>query len=517
MASHRIGHVRQRSDERSAMRALALLGGALLALAIITRRVFGGRAHVSESAEAYRGARHRVLVLGGGFGGTTVARDLGTHFPNSHDVSILVVDRSTNMLFTPLLWTVADGRVNPNHVSVSLRGMQRNRPFHFLQADIQHIDVDRRVVTTSAGDRPYDTLVIAMGSQTSLPDLPGLKQHARRFASPQDAMELRNHLIDAIEAAHRVTDPAERAEWLTFVVAGAGDTGVELAATIHEYITNGLLAAYPWLARERPRVVLIGRNERVVPMSEPSASDAIHDALLRQGVEIMTSTSVTSATDRTVTTDKGTIAARTLYWAAGISAVPVAHDVDLEHARNGAIVVDDHLRAKNHPEIFVVGDSAWAFNANDGSSVPPTAQASESAGHYVANLIRRRIDGDLSPSKPYSFHSKGMLVVLGRDTAVAELGSHIITGLPAWAMWHGYYVATIPSWRNRVRLIVDLLASGITGRETTQLLLNPRPVPATAAPTDGRQPADDATNDRQATNANAPSPATAGAPANGQR
>ncbi len=465
-----------------------LLVGFAAGLAAVLRRLVSGRRHISESEDDYRGARHRVLILGGGFGGMTVARELGEHYPNSHDVSILVVDRSTNLLYTPLLWTVADGRVNPNHVSVSIRGLQKNSPFHFLQADVEHIDLDRREVATSAGIRPYDSLVLGLGSVTSIPDLPGLKEHARRFATPGDALELRNHLIDAVEAAHRTKDPVERAEWLTFVVGGGGDTGVELAATIHEYLTHGLLAAYPWLADERPRVIVAGRADRLIPMSTPATSDYVRRILREQGVEVMTGTSILSATDREVVTNHRSIPARTLFWAAGISAVPVIQHLPVAHARNGSVEVDDHLRIPGHPEVFVVGDSSWAFSADNGTGVPPTAQAAQSQGRYVADLIRRRIEVDLSPTKPYSFQTRGRLALLGRQTGVAELRDRVIAGFPAWVLWHGYYITAIPSWRNRVRLIGDLVLSALSGRETTQLQLNPVPVPdqyVAASPGDG--------------------------------
>lgn len=464
-----------RRRRRSRLRAVlppVTLGLSALAIA----RRLTRRRHVSETEDDYREARHRVLILGGGFGGTTIARALGAHFPNSHDVSILVVDRTTNLLYTPLLWTVADGRVNPNHVSVSLRALQEGSPFHFLQADVTHIDLDRRQVETSAGSRAYDTLVIALGSVTSIPDLPGLRAHARRFATPGDALELRNHLIDAVEAAHRSSTFEERAAWLTFVVGGGGDTGVELAATIHDYLTGGLLAAYPWLADERPRVVVAGRNDRLIPMSTPATSEHVRRILVDQGIEVMTGTSILSATDTEVVTNNGTIACRTLFWAAGISAVPVVQTLPVAHARNGSLVVDDRLRLEGYPEVFVVGDSAWAFSADTGDGVPPTAQASQSQGRFIADLIRRRIEGDLTPTSAYSFHTRGRLALLGRLTGVAEIGGRVVTGWPAWVLWHGYYISSIPNWRNRLRLVGDLVISALSGRETTQLQLNPRSV-----------------------------------------
>jgi NADH dehydrogenase len=159
---------------------------------------------------SYETAHHKVLILGGGFGGLAVAQRLDMLLADRPDVSVLVVDRNSALLFTPLLWTVADGRVNPNDVVVPIRAFQHGRSFHLLHAEVQQIDLDRREVHTSAGVRSYDTLVIALGSVTAVPDLPGLRQRALRFHSPADAMELRNHLIDAVEHAHQTADLEER-------------------------------------------------------------------------------------------------------------------------------------------------------------------------------------------------------------------------------------------------------------------------------------------------------------------
>ena len=163
--------------------------------------------------------------------------------------------------------------------------------------------------------RPYDYLVVALGSVTAVPALPGLRERALRFHTPADAMELRNHLIDALENAHHTVDAQERREWLTFVVGGGGDTGVELAATIRNFLQVGLLAEYPWLADERPRVVVVGRAQRLVPMSSPTTSAAVERILREEGVEVWTDVAIEGATEREVQTSRGAIPARTLFWA----------------------------------------------------------------------------------------------------------------------------------------------------------------------------------------------------------
>src|SRR5919107_1516819 len=449
----------------------ALVSGGIAAL--IRHQVTAGTGarnrHRSETLFAYHAARHKILILGAGFGGMAAALRLDEKLGDRSDTSVLVVDRDSALLFTPLLWTVADGRANPNDVVVPIRAFQRDRAFHLLHATVEEIDLDRREVRTSAGTRPYDFLVIALGSVTAVPALPGLRERALRFHTPADAMELRNHLIDALENAHHTADAQERREWLTFVVGGGGDTGVELAATIRNFLQFGLLAEYPWLADEPPRVVVVGRAQRLVPMSSPTTSAAVERILREEGVEVWTDVTIEGVTEREVQTSRGAIPARTLFWAAGITAPPVVRDLPVEHARNGAVLVDETLRVPGRAEVFVVGDSAWAFDGVSGDPTPPTAQAAEHMGNYVADSIVRLIAG-WEPA-PFRFVTRGRLALLGHRTGVAEVFGRAFDGLPAWLLWHGYYLSTIPVWRNRIRLLTNWLLAGLNGRETAQLRL----------------------------------------------
>jgi NADH:quinone reductase (non-electrogenic) len=412
---------------------------------IVARRLArtGPSRHRSESPEAYSAARHRILILGAGFGGVATCLGLDDRLGGRDDVSILAVDRDSAMLITPLLWTVASGRANPSDVVVPIRAFQRDRDFHVLHATIEEIDLERYEVTTSAGVRPFDFLVIALGSTTAIPPLPGLAEHALRFHMPADALELRNHLIDAVAQAHNSADRAERAEWLTFVIGGGGDKGVELAATIREYLTNGLLAEYPWLATESPRIVVVGRADRLVAMSNREASAQVEQVRRSESVEVWTSTAIEGVSEREVQTSRGPIPARTLFWAAGITAPEVVQALPVEHARNGAVMVDEMLRLPGRPEVFVVGDCAWAYDRASGDPVPPTAQASEHMGRYVAGAIATIVE-DGTP-EPFRFETRGRLAQLGRRTGVAEVFGRTYSGMPAWLLWHGYYLLHIPS------------------------------------------------------------------------
>jgi NADH:ubiquinone reductase (H+-translocating) len=454
---------------RTSRIAIAALIGGMLAVRRLLTAAPASRSHLSQRAQDYETAAHRILILGGGFGGVTTALGLDRRLRGRDDVSVLMVDRDSALLFTPLLWTVAEGRSDPSDVVVPIRAFQRRRRLHLLHAEVNRIDLDRREVETTAGARSYDVLVIALGSVTAVPDLPGLREHARIFHSPIDAMELRNHLIEAVEAAHQTDDAAERQAWLTFVVGGGGDTGVELAATIRTYLATGLLAAYPWLTETPPHIVLVGRADRLIPMSEPVTSDAVRRVLEEQGVEVLTGVAIEGVTDRSVRTSRGEIPTRTLFWAVGITAPQVVRELPLEHAANGAVVVNDHLRPATYPDVYVVGDAAWAFDAVNHAPVPPTAQAAEHEGRYVAATIAAGLTGQEAP--PFRYHPRGHLALLGHDTGVARVGPLTFTGRLAWLLWHGYYLNHIPSVRNRLRLAADWLLSSVSGRETAQLPL----------------------------------------------
>src|SRR3989475_552093 len=454
---------------------LALAAAVVVGIALVGRRLMRPRVdkrrseHVSQSEESYRSAGTRILVFGAGLGGLAAAVKLDQQLRPSDDTSILAVARNNDMLFTPLLWTVANGRTSPNNVVVPIRNFQKGRGFHVLHAEIESIDLDRKEVRASGDTRPYDILVIALGSHTAVPDLPGLREHALPFHTPADALQLRNHLIDAIEAAHQANDPAERQEWLTFVVGGAGDTGIELAAIIHDYITTGLFGEYPWLADAPIRVVVVGRAEHILPMSKPHTSHLVRQALEKEGIEVLTGRSITGVTETTGETSAEVIPARTLFWAAGTTAPEMVRQLPTKQARNGAVVVDDHLRIPGHPDVYVIGDSAWAYDSTTNAPVPPTAQASRQQGYYVGKAIATEYAG--RPAQPYRYTMLGHLALLGRSTGVAELGPITFTGLPAWVFWHLVYLQRNPSWAKRIRLVIDWLLAGILGRETGQLRL----------------------------------------------
>lgn len=455
-------------------RRLALAGCALTLAAIAQMRRLRAK-HRSQSEADYESAGTRILILGGGFGGTMTALELDRHIGHQPDVSVLVVDSGNSQLFVPLLWNVAAGTVAPTHVTVPLRSLQRGRSFHLLHARVEGIDLEQRIVHTSAGDRGYDTLVIALGSITAVPNTPGVREHVRTFRNPADAVELRNHIIDAVEHAHRSSDPAERAKWSTFVIVGGGDTGSELAAVVRDYLSGMLCDLYPWLLDKPARVVLIEAADRLVPLGEPRFSALLRRRLEAQGVEVLTRSSVERITDEAVYAGDRSIPTRTVFWATGISAPDVVRNLPVPHERNGALAVDHYLRLTEYPNVYAIGDNAWAADAVTGTPVPALAQAAEHEAKYVAASIAGALSS--RAAAPFRFRKLGQLTLLGSRDGIAQIGPLTLTGFPAWLMWHAYYLSHIGSWRNRVLLAADWLLSLLVGRETSELTLTPPVAP----------------------------------------
>ena len=286
-------------------RLLAVAGVLAVGALALSRRIRGRetplRSHTSQDVAGWNASREKILILGGGFGGVATALALDRAVGADPETSVLLVDRGNAQLFVPLLWTIANGSADAGDVMVPLRDHQRERSFHILRAEITGIDLDRRVVTTSAGERAYDKLVIALGSVTTIPEhIPGAREHAHVFRSPADAMQLRNRIIDAVEAAHDKPNSEERAAWLTFVVIGGGDTGTELAATIHDFIRQALVKEYPWLVDEPVRVLIIEALDRLVSMSSHDVSQRIRASLESRGIIVHTGAGVERIDDGSV-------------------------------------------------------------------------------------------------------------------------------------------------------------------------------------------------------------------------
>ena len=398
--------------------------------------------------------RHRVLIIGGGYGGLYTARALARH-----DVDITLVDRRNHHLFSPLLYQVATGALSPSDIAQPLRLILRKQQnTRVLLGEAIGIDPDARTVQLDDGsDLPYDSLVVATGTKHSYFGNDAWADHAPGIKTLEDALQMRARILDAFENAELETDSTRQHAWMTFVIVGAGPTGVELAGSLCEIARDALPRDFRSINTEEAQVFLVEGSDRVLPTYPRSLSRAAARQLAQLGAIIRTRSMVTEIDVDGVTIEaagggsSSRIEARTVLWAAGVAVgkfgVAVAAATGAPTDRVGRIEVDLDLTIPGHPEIFVVGDLASAAWKDD-KTVPGVAQGGIQGGQYAARTIRARLDGVTLP--PFDFRDVGELATIGRLRAVADFRVIRFSGFVAWFMWLGIHIFWLIGLQNRL-------------------------------------------------------------------
>jgi NADH:quinone reductase (non-electrogenic) len=453
----------------------------------------------ATSSAAPRVDRHRVLIVGGGFGGLYAARRLS----RDDRVTVTLVDRRNFHLFQPLLYQVATGALSPGEIAQPLRSIFRKRPnTTVLLGEARTLDPVRREVGMSdGGPIGYDSLIVATGVRHSYfghdewaRDAPGLK-------SIEDATEIRRRILIAFEAAEREADPIRRAEWMTFVVVGGGPTGVELAGALGEIARDTLKRDFRSIDPTHARIILVEAMDRVLPPYPTDRSVSARRQLERLGVTVRTGTRVVGIDDHSVRLEvdgaEELLPARTVLWAAGVQASSfsrvVATATGAQVDRSGRILVAPDLSIPGYPEIFVVGDVA-SREWRDGRPVPGVAQGGIQGGSYAAATILRRLRGE--PTPPFRYSNRGEVAIIGRLSGVTDipwlgpLGRQ--GGFTAWLLWLGIHLSYLIGFANRIVVITrwgwSFLTHGrgsrlITGEPHLPPIETPEP-PATQNPPD---------------------------------
>jgi NADH dehydrogenase len=395
--------------------------------------------------------RHRVVVVGGGFAGLNVTRAL-----NRADVDVTLVDRANHHLFQPLLYQVATGILPPGLIAPALRSVvKRERNARVLLADVQDLDLDRRVVSARAPDGrqldlPYDTLVVAAGATHSYFGKDQLAEYAPGMKTIEDARYLRDGILAKFEMAEIATDPAERAEWLTFVVVGAGPTGVELVGQIAELAHTVLPRDYRSADTRQARIILLEGAGAVLPPFAPKLQAYTQQRLEEMGVEVRVKTLAVDMDHESITVEgpdgRETIRTRTRIWAAGVQASPLARvlaeKAGVETDRAGRIPVGPDCTVPGHPEVFAIGDMVSL------DKLPGVAQPAIQEGKYVGRVIKDRLAGRQTP--PFRYFDKGTMATIGYRSAVADAFGVKVTGLLAYLMWIFIHVMYLVGWGNRL-------------------------------------------------------------------
>jgi NADH:ubiquinone reductase (H+-translocating) len=398
------------------------------------------------------GEKHQVLVIGGGFGGLSAVRALA-----GADVQVTLVDRTNHHLFQPLLYQVAAGILPPGLIAPALRQVVRKQAnVRVLLADVSDVDLDRRLVQARKPDGrdaelPYDTLIVAAGATHSYFGQNQFADFAPGMKTMEDSRYLRDKIFSSFEMAELATDPAERAEWLTFVVVGAGPTGVELIGQIAELAHQVLPSDFRDVDTSAARIILLEGAPVVLPPFSPRLQRYTQRELEKMGVEIRLNTLAVDMDHDSITVKAPggleTIRAKTRIWAAGVQASPLARLLATRTGatadRAGRLPVGPDCTVAGHPEVFAIGDMV-ALN-----DLPSVAQPAMQEGKYVGQLISARLAGTELPP-PFRYSDRGSMATIGHRRAVAESKGLKFTGMTAYLMWGFIHVTYLVGWGNRL-------------------------------------------------------------------
>lgn len=408
-----------------------------------------------------------VVVLGAGFAGLQLLKAL-----RRAPVRLTVIDRHNYHLFQPLLYQVATSALEPADIAGPIRQVIRGDNIEVLMADAVAIDKTRKCVQLSDREICYDYLVVATGSTHSYFGKNQWAEHAPGLKTLEDAIEIRRRVLGAFEAAERCTDPDEQRAWLTFVVVGAGPTGVELAGALAEIARGTTPGDFDRIDPRSARVLLIEGLPRVLTAYTEELSKKALRSLERLGVTVQLNTKVTDLGEDFVQTDKDRIAARTVLWAAGVAASPIVRSLDTVLDKAGRVRVTPELTVPGHPEIFVVGDLASL--ELDGKPLPGLAPVAMAQGKHAAKNLKRALAG--KPHEPFRYWDRGSFAVIGRGAAVGVAFKKLhMSGFLAWLMWLGIHLAFLIGFRNRIAVLFNWAYVYLTMRRHAQIIVGAGP------------------------------------------
>jgi NADH dehydrogenase len=434
---------------------------------------------MTSGAAAAGAGRHRVVVVGGGFGGIQAVRKL-----RRSDVDVTLVDRRNFHLFQPLLYQVATGALSAGEIASPLRGIfHGDENVHVLLGEVTGFDLDARTATVAlpnGSERvlPYDTLIVSAGSRYSYFGHDEWRSLAPDLKSVEDALEIRRRIFLAFEAAEAEPDPDRRAAWLTFVVVGGGPTGVELVGQIAELARDTLPREFRSIDTRESRIVLVETADRVLTTFPPRLSARAAQALERLGVKLYLGRTLVGIDAESVTIESAggeseRLPARTVVWAAGVVASGLAHPLaaasGAEVDRGGRVAVGPDLTLPGHPEVFAIGDMVQVHAAGGGVvPLPGVAPVAMQQGRYAGRAIQARLRG--KQLEPFRYKDKGNLATIGRGKAVADVKGLQLSGLLAWLAWLFVHLFYLIGLQNRVLVFIRWTFSFLTHGRGARLI-----------------------------------------------
>lgn len=416
---------------------------------------------------ATRASRHRVVIIGAGFGGLEAARRLG-----GAAVEVTVIDRSNHHLFQPLLYQVAGAALDVSQIAWPIRHVLHRWPnVATLMAEVTGIDTLSKTVQLSEGEHiPYDTLIVATGATHAYFGHDEWAQYASGLKTLGDALLIRQQLLTVFEQAERERDPASQQTLQTLVIVGAGATGVELACTIAELAHNDMPEDFRHVDTRRARIVLVEAAPRVLGGFPEDLADYAQVTMERLGISVLLNHPVTACQDDGVVCKNKHIGAGAVFWAAGVRASPAAQWLHAEADKAGRVKVSADLTVPAQPDIFVIGDTALCQQEN-GQPVPGLASAAKQQGRYVAEAIKARLQQRPPPSA-FRYRNYGNLSTVGQHTAVVDFGWLKLRGRLAWAVWAVAHIYFLIGARNRLLVGLNWLWLYIKGERAARIILS---------------------------------------------
>ncbi len=401
-------------------------------------------------------AAHRIVILGGGFGGLYAAKSL-----KRAPIDLTILDRRNFHLFQPLLYQVATGALSPGEIASPLRSiLNRQKNTRVLLGEAIDLDAAGRRLICDIGPIEYDTLIVATGARNNYFRNPEWERDAPGLKTVEEATAIRHKILYAFEAAEREGDAERRREWLTFVVVGAGPTGVELAGALGEIANDTLKNDFRSIRPQEARILLLDGSPRILPPYTPALSAKAENSLIKLGVRVRNNVKVIGIDSTGVMLHSATgterIATRTVIWAAGVHASPfgqaIAKATGAKLDDGGRVAVNPDCTVPGHPEIFIIGDLA-RFEEN-GKPLPGVAQVAMQQGRYVARNVEQRLRGE-TQAKPFHYFDKGELAVIGRAAAVAQIRKLHLSGFLAWLIWLFVHLMYLVEFSNRLMVFVQ--------------------------------------------------------------
>jgi NADH:ubiquinone reductase (H+-translocating) len=412
----------------------------------------------------------RVVIVGGGFGGLAAAKAL-----RNTPARVDLIDRTNHHLFQPLLYQVATSVLTPSQIATPIRSILRNQKnTTVIMGEVTAIDKDRHYVISSDADRqnvpiPYDYLILATGASHSYFGHNEFAEHAPGMKSLADAEAARNKILQAFELGEAEEDPTRHRDLLTFILVGAGPTGVELAAALAIFVQNSLKSDFRRIDPTSARIVLVDRNPRVLASFSDSLSEAAKERLEKLGVEVRLGQSVDQIDADGVVVAGERIPSKTVIWTAGVAPSPAGKWLNVETDRAGRVRIQKDLTVPGHPEILVIGDTA-SLDQN-GKPLPGVAQVAIQQGRYAGKLVHARIVGNPPPA-PFSYFDKGNMAVVGKGFAVLQSGKVQVSGFGAWLTWAAVHLQFLATSSLRLAVFLQWAWTYVTGQRGDRLIVS---------------------------------------------